>query len=200
MSDPAATGFIGRSVLRREDHRLLRGRGVFVGDLQLPGMLHAAIVRSDHAHARIVGIDTSAAAALPGVVAVVTGDDVVKALGPVPEQQVALPNRWAEDEGDDELASPELHGESVGGREGTGQGYDWGGLVRESAYTFAQIAVNVSDLVCGHRPPHNGTGWKLRETTTEVVRLAGVEPATLGLEVPMLNCTIDLCLHDYSSC
>ena len=91
MSDPAATGFIGRSVLRREDHRLLRGRGVFVGDLQLPGMLHAAIVRSDHAHARIVGIDTSAAAALPGVVAVVTGDDVVKALGPVPEQQVALP-------------------------------------------------------------------------------------------------------------
>jgi carbon-monoxide dehydrogenase large subunit len=64
MSDPAATGFIGRSVLRREDHRLLRGRGVFVGDLQLPGMLHAAIVRSDHAHARIVGIDT--AAALPG--------------------------------------------------------------------------------------------------------------------------------------
>jgi hypothetical protein len=61
MSDPTATGFIGRSVLRREDHRLLRGCGVFVGDLQLPGMLHAAIVRSDHAHARIVGIDTSAA-------------------------------------------------------------------------------------------------------------------------------------------
>jgi CO/xanthine dehydrogenase Mo-binding subunit len=61
MSDPAATGFIGRSVLRREDHRLLRGRGVFVGDPQLPGMLHAVIVRSDHAHARIVGIDTSAA-------------------------------------------------------------------------------------------------------------------------------------------
>jgi carbon-monoxide dehydrogenase large subunit len=96
MSDSAASGFIGRSVLRREDHRLLRGRGVFVGDLQLPGMLHAAIARSDHAHARIVGIDTSAAAAVPGVVAVVTGDDVVKALGPVPEQQVALPNRWKE--------------------------------------------------------------------------------------------------------
>src|SRR2546425_13303306 len=39
------------------------------------------------------------------------------------------------------------------------------------------------DLVCGHRPPHTGRGWKLRETTTKVVRLAGVEPATLGLEV-----------------
>src|SRR5215813_11627353 len=91
-----APGFIGRSVLRREDHRLLRGRGVFVADLQLPGMLHAAIVRSPHAHARIVGFDTAAAAALPGVVAVVTGEDVVKALGPVPEQQVAIPNRWKE--------------------------------------------------------------------------------------------------------
>ena len=94
MSDPVASGFIGCSVLRREDHRLLTGRGVFVADLQLPGMLHAAIVRSPHAHARIVGVDTAAAAALPGVVAVVTGEDVVKALGPVPEQQVAIPNRW----------------------------------------------------------------------------------------------------------
>ena len=96
MSDSVGTSFIGRSVLRREDHRLLTGRGVFVGDLQLPGMLHAAIVRSDHAHARIVGIDTTDAAAVPGVVAVVTGEDVVKALGPVPEQQVAIPNRWKE--------------------------------------------------------------------------------------------------------
>src|SRR5262245_45271871 len=94
MSDPVVSGFIGRSVLRREDHRLLTGRGVFVADLQLPGMLHAAIVRSPHAHARIVGVDTTAAAAVPGVVAVVTGEDVVKALGPVPEQQVAIPNRW----------------------------------------------------------------------------------------------------------
>src|SRR5215510_2306872 len=94
MSDPVVSGFIGRSVLRREDHRLLTGRGVFVADLQLPGMLHAAIVRSPHAHARIVGVDTTAAAAVPGVVAVVTSADVVKALGPVPEQQVAIPNRW----------------------------------------------------------------------------------------------------------
>src|SRR5437867_12699911 len=97
MSDPAAPpGFIGRSVLRREDRRLLTGRGVYVGDLQLPGMLHGAIVRSPFAHARILSIATAAAAALPGVVAVVTGDDVVKALGPVPEQQVAIPNRWKE--------------------------------------------------------------------------------------------------------
>src|SRR2546426_6394501 len=97
MSDPAALpGFIGRSVLRREDRRLLTGRGVYVGDLQISGMLHAAIVRSPFAHARILSIDTAAAAAVPGVVTVVTGDDVVKALGPVPEQQVAIPNRWKE--------------------------------------------------------------------------------------------------------
>jgi carbon-monoxide dehydrogenase large subunit len=57
-------------------------------------MLHGAIVRSPFAHARILSIATAAAAAVPGVVAVVTGDDLVKALGPVPEQQVAIPNRW----------------------------------------------------------------------------------------------------------
>ena len=85
---------IGRSVLRREDRRLLTGRGVFVDDLKLPGMLHAAIVRSQLAHARIVAVDVTTAAAVPGVVAVVTGDDLVKALGPVSTQQVPLPNRW----------------------------------------------------------------------------------------------------------
>ena len=44
------------------------------------------------------------------------------------------------------------------------------------------------DLVCGHTPPHTGRGWKLRETTTKVVRLAGVEPATLGLEARYSAC------------
>jgi len=94
MSDSASSGLIGRSVLRREDRRLLTGRGVFVGDLQFLGMLHAAIVRSPAAHARIVSVDRAAAAAVPGVVAIVTGEDLVKALGPVATQQVALPNLW----------------------------------------------------------------------------------------------------------
>lgn len=94
MSDPASSGYVGRSVLRREDRRLLTGRGVFVADLQFPGMLHAAIVRSSLAHARIVSADVSAAAAVPGVVLTVTGDDLLRALPPVPTQQVALPNRW----------------------------------------------------------------------------------------------------------
>ncbi len=58
---------IGARVLRTEDARLLTGRGQFVDDIRLPGMLHAAFVRATHAHARIAGIDASPALALPGV-------------------------------------------------------------------------------------------------------------------------------------
>ncbi|MFC7528368.1 aerobic carbon-monoxide dehydrogenase large subunit [Actinoplanes sp. GCM10030250] len=77
-NDQKPVGF-GR-MLRKEDARLLRGRGRFVDDVQLPGMLHLAILRSPFAHARIVSIDTSAAEASPGVKAVVTGE-TLKGLG-----------------------------------------------------------------------------------------------------------------------
>src|SRR5580704_17235659 len=66
---------IGQSVLRREDPRLLRGQGRFFDDLKLADQLHAAIVRSPHAHADITGIDTRAALQMPGVHAVLTGAD-----------------------------------------------------------------------------------------------------------------------------
>jgi aerobic carbon-monoxide dehydrogenase large subunit len=69
-------GGIGHSLRRKEDDRFLRGAGRYVDDIVLPGMLHAAVLRSPVPHARIVSIDTSAAAALPGVVAVVTGADL----------------------------------------------------------------------------------------------------------------------------
>src|SRR5438874_3746668 len=65
---------IGHSVKRKEDDRLIQGKGTFVDDVTLPGMLHMAILRSPVAHAKINSIDTSRAAALPGVVAVVTGE------------------------------------------------------------------------------------------------------------------------------
>jgi carbon-monoxide dehydrogenase large subunit len=65
---------IGHSVKRVEDARFIRGKGNYVDDLQLPGMLHLVMMRSPHAHARIRSIDTSAASALPGVVAIVTGE------------------------------------------------------------------------------------------------------------------------------
>ncbi|GGN23903.1 carbon-monoxide dehydrogenase large subunit [Actinoplanes campanulatus] len=77
-NDQNPVGF-GR-MLRKEDARLLRGRGRFVDDVQLPGMLHLAILRSPFAHASIVSIDTSAAEASPGVKAVVTGE-TLKGLG-----------------------------------------------------------------------------------------------------------------------
>ena len=66
----------GNSVARIEDVALLRGEGRYVDDIRLPGMLHAAFVRSPHAHAAIRGIDKSAALALPGVKAVLALDDL----------------------------------------------------------------------------------------------------------------------------
>ncbi len=69
-----AEHWLGRSVKRKEDDRFLQGRGNYVDDINLPGMLHMSVLRSPVAHARINSIDTSAAAALPGVVAVVTGE------------------------------------------------------------------------------------------------------------------------------
>jgi carbon-monoxide dehydrogenase large subunit len=73
---------IGASLRRREDGRLLRGRGRFVDDIKLSGQLHAALLRSPHAHARIMRVDCSAAAEMPGVEVIITGEDV-RALGPV---------------------------------------------------------------------------------------------------------------------
>jgi len=66
----------GERLLRREDPALLTGEAKYVGDLAVPGALHVALVRSPFAHARIRSVDTAAAAALPGVVAVFTGADL----------------------------------------------------------------------------------------------------------------------------
>lgn len=71
-----AVPLIGASVKRKEDPRLLTGRGKYVADFGLPGMLHAAVLRSAHAHARLLRIDASSALALPGVVAVITAQDL----------------------------------------------------------------------------------------------------------------------------
>src|SRR5262245_36418630 len=71
---PPEIGGIGHSVRRHEDDRFIEGQGNYLDDHTLPGMLHMAILRSSVPHARIVSIDTSAATALDGVVAVVTGE------------------------------------------------------------------------------------------------------------------------------
>ncbi|TMF93440.1 MAG: carbon monoxide dehydrogenase, partial [Chloroflexi bacterium] len=67
-------GRIGQSIKRKEDGRFLRGKGNYLDDIELPGMLHMAILRSPHAHARIKSVDTAEASKMPGVVAVVTGE------------------------------------------------------------------------------------------------------------------------------
>ena len=76
--------YTGQSIKRFEDHRLLTGQGSYVDDIKLPGMLHASVLRSPHAHARIKSIDASAARHLPGVVSVVTGEDLEGAVGDIP--------------------------------------------------------------------------------------------------------------------
>jgi carbon-monoxide dehydrogenase large subunit len=68
--------WIGQSVARLEDPPLVRGRGRFAADISFPHQLHMRVVRSNHAHGRIVSVDASAARALPGVVAVWTADDI----------------------------------------------------------------------------------------------------------------------------
>src|SRR5215468_1648201 len=73
----------GKRVRRQEDPRLITGTATYLDDLKVPGMHHACIVRSPHGAARIKGIDTKAAAAMPGVAAIFTGADI-QGLGPVP--------------------------------------------------------------------------------------------------------------------
>ena len=74
---PEVSG-MGHSMKRKEDPRFIRGKGTYVDDVVLPGMLYLDIVRSPHAHAKIVKIDSTKALAVPGVLAVITGQDLAK--------------------------------------------------------------------------------------------------------------------------
>src|SRR5437660_699440 len=79
-----AENYVGKRVKRTEDPRLIQGLAHYVDDIKLPDTLHAVFLRSIYAHARIKSVDTSAAAKVPGVVAVYTGKDVSAKIGPVP--------------------------------------------------------------------------------------------------------------------
>ncbi|MCI0899622.1 MAG: molybdopterin-dependent oxidoreductase [Chloroflexi bacterium] len=78
------TRIFGSGIRRREDPRLITGAATYTDDVKLPGMVHAAMLRSPHAHAKINGIDTAAAAEAPGVLAVYTGADTDGVLNPIP--------------------------------------------------------------------------------------------------------------------
>ena len=83
-TSPVLPKLVGQRVKRREDPRLIQGRGTVLDDIALVGMQHIAFKRSDVAHGRITSIDTSAAAAMDGVEAVYTGADIAKMLPPMP--------------------------------------------------------------------------------------------------------------------
>jgi len=82
-ADPAAFRFVSTNRRVREDRRFVAGHGHFVADVALEGMLHVAILPSQHPAARIVSIDASAALAMPGVHYVLTGDELAAATDPL---------------------------------------------------------------------------------------------------------------------
>ena len=84
-------GYIGAPVRRKEDVRFLTGQASYLDDIKRPGMLHAAILRSPHAYARIISIDTKEALSMPGVSAVITYDDLPASIQPIPVRIYDLP-------------------------------------------------------------------------------------------------------------
>ncbi|MGY4304533.1 carbon-monoxide dehydrogenase large subunit [Bradyrhizobium sp. USDA 4369] len=83
MNDMTVTRYVGQSLKRREDFKLLTGKGRYVDDVRLPGMLHMAVLRSPHAHADIKHVDLGAAKSAPGVRLALSGDELVGKLGPI---------------------------------------------------------------------------------------------------------------------
>ena len=79
--------YTGQSLKRFEDPRLLTGQGAFLDDLTFPDMLYAAVLRSPHAHAAIRAIDTAAARYAPGVIAVITAEDLEGVVEPLPTRR-----------------------------------------------------------------------------------------------------------------
>lgn len=87
MAEP----YIEAAIKQDEDVRLLTGQAKYLADWTLPNMLHAAVLRSPNAHARITAIDTSAALAIPGVEAVFTFEDIRTLAKPIPVRVFELP-------------------------------------------------------------------------------------------------------------
>src|SRR6476660_709781 len=83
-ASPVLPKLVGQRVKRREDPRLVQGRATYVDDIKIAGMQHLAFKRCDVAHGRIRAIDTSAAQAMDGVMAVFTGAQIAELLAPMP--------------------------------------------------------------------------------------------------------------------
>jgi aerobic carbon-monoxide dehydrogenase large subunit len=83
MTEPAASSYIGQPLRRREDFKFITGKGRYVDDIKLPGILHVAMLRSPHAHAVIKRIDLAPAKAAPGVRLALSGVDLAGKIGPM---------------------------------------------------------------------------------------------------------------------
>ena len=88
--------YIGQSVPRREDKRLLQGQGLFVADIQFPNMLHVAIARSQLPHARIIDVDLKEARQMEGVELAISGQDILEHLPPISGMQLTTPPGYQE--------------------------------------------------------------------------------------------------------
>src|SRR5262245_42352262 len=83
MSEPARIAYVGQSLRRPEDLRLITGHGRYVDDIKVPGTLHLAVMRSPHAHARIQRVNHATARAMPGVRLVLSGAELAGKIGPI---------------------------------------------------------------------------------------------------------------------
>jgi carbon-monoxide dehydrogenase large subunit len=184
----APARLVGARVKRREDPRLMTGSGTFVDDIRLPGMLHVAFVRSDYAHALITGIDVSAALATPGVVAVLTAEDLDGLILPVlaqsqsPGYQASFTPALAKDKvryvGDPVAAVvAESRAEAEDGAEVVYVDYDPLPVVVTIEDALAAQAPRVHDDVAGNLYNH------FRETTGDVAAAFGQADQVVELAV-----------------
>src|ERR1700744_6327987 len=91
---PEEYTFIGKPMPVREDRRFVRGRGRYINDMVLPGMLHLGVASATVAHAKLISVDVNEALKSPGVVAVLTGQDCERMMEPIP-QHFPLPDvKW----------------------------------------------------------------------------------------------------------
>ena len=88
---PSPSEWMGERLARKEDLRLVTGKGKYLADITIPGALHAVFIRSEYAHANIIGIDLAEAESLPGVVAIYTGENIKDLINPMP-QAIVKPN------------------------------------------------------------------------------------------------------------
>lgn len=95
MAEPTS-GFIGRSIKPDKSNRFVTGGGLYVSDVRLPNLAHAALVRSLYAHARIRSIDVRQATAIDGVIGIWSGSDIAGRITPFPESFEIHPKRWLE--------------------------------------------------------------------------------------------------------